>query len=168
LCSKAIGILSCPESRSKYNERLRKWKELKKRKSEMDSSRKLMRQRLEERESAALRETFNHSASQDHSSFPQRQNPPKNHNNPQIIANSTVRDQLLDFLAPFGDLDRFIQIAPGQFQFSPQSFLAFKSVKDSFTCSFEIKEPSPLQRFHENPSEFDLELHEFLLFLTER
>jgi curved DNA-binding protein CbpA len=165
LLSKAIGILSCPQSRSNYNARLQKWKDKKRREAEMDSTRRIMRKRLEERE--AVRPDPKQSYT---TTTHQTQNHEfKTYQSSSIIAKSITRDELLDFLAPFGEVIKFFQIAPGCFQFSfasPQQEIAFQDQckKSNFKGTFQFQQPTPQQRLTQQPSSFDLSLQEFLAF----
>ena len=168
LLSKAIGILSCPESRSNYNSRLKKWKDKKKREAEMDSTRKIMRKRLEEREAIRPDQKQFHSPPSPASHQTQKHEFTTS-NSSAIIAQSTTRDELLDLLAPFGQVIKFCQIAPGSFQFSfatCQQEIAFQeaSKNSNFKGTFQFQQPTPQQRLAQHPSSFDLSLQQFLAF----
>lgn len=141
LLNKAIGILSDPEQRKIYDERLARWKDRDKREAEMVEARKILKQDLLRREEAfqSKRKVFkpeesefsqphhqytapNSQEQHDFSGF-QASEPAKTEMEPvaqeiEVLFPEGTRDDALDFLQKFGDIQRFFQISTGHYKFS--------------------------------------------------
>ena len=178
LLNKAIGILIDQEQRLIYNERLKRWKDRDKREAEMAAARKVMKEDLLKREEAfeSKRKAFK-STKGTEQEIPIQQTNTIDKKRPSLpelevlFPQQTTRDNALDFLQNFGEIERFRQTSAGHYKFSfsvaesLHQFVRWNEENPQKLCKIVTNLSTLIQRHVDADNEISLD--EFLAYEKE-